>query len=100
MGKRSIVVVQPEKENGDIEYKRLVHQARPDRLRSLATQMAYRMDEGNGICHYRIGVEDNGCHSLLNLEEMIESIRFLEYIARSLNSVVVERTFIQNEIEE
>lgn len=97
--KRSISVVPPEDETGSVEYKRMVHHSATARLRSLATQMSYRLDQGNGRCLYRLGVEDDGCHSLLSYEEIAESARTLEIIARSLNSVVVERKMIQNEIE-
>ena len=68
------------------------------RLRSLATQMSYRLDEGKGRCRYQIGVEDNGCHSLLDYESVSESARILECIARSLNAIVVSRIMIQNEL--
>lgn len=60
--------------------------------------MSYRLDEGNGTCLYRVGVEDDGCHSLLDYESVAESARILECIARSLNAVVTERKMIQNEI--
>jgi hypothetical protein len=56
------------------------------------------MDEGNGGCMYRIGVEDDGCHSLLDYEMCAETARVLECIARSLNAVVVERKMIQQEL--
>ena len=47
---------------------------------------------------YRIGVEDDGCHSLLDYDMCAETARVLECIARSLNAVVVERKMIQEEI--
>jgi GTPase len=81
-----------------MEYKRLVHQANTARLRSLATQMSYRLDQGHGNCIYRLGVEDDGCHSLLDYESIAESSRILECIARTLNAVVLERKMIQNEV--
>ena len=62
--------------------------------------MSFRMDEGGGSCRYFIGVEDDGCHSLLDYPSVAESARVLECIARSLNAIVVERTMIQNEIVE
>jgi GTPase len=83
---------------GNIEYKRQVHQATSARLRSLATQLSYRMDQGNGTCEYRLGVEDDGCHSLLDYPTIVESARILECISRTLNAVVVERRMIQNEV--
>jgi GTPase len=47
---------------------------------------------------YRIGVEDDGCHSLLDYNGVAETARVLELLARSLNAVVLERKMIQNEI--
>lgn len=81
-----------------MEYKRQVHHATSSRLRSLATQMSYRLDEGHGCCRYRVGVEDDGCHSLLDYSSVAESARVLECIARSLNAVVLCRTMIQGEV--
>lgn len=85
-------------QKGNVEYKRQVHHANASRLRSLATQMSYRLDEGNGACLYRVGVEDDGCHSLLDYSSVAESARVLECIARNLNAVVLERKMIQNEV--
>ena len=60
--------------------------------------MSYRLDQGCGTCIYHIGVEDDGCHSLLDYNNISESAWILESIARNLNSVVVSRLMIQNEI--
>ena len=60
--------------------------------------MSYRLDEGNGSCVYRIGIEDDGCHSLIDYHACAETAKVLEYLARSLNAVVVERKMIQNEV--
>jgi GTPase len=60
--------------------------------------MSYRLDQGRGQCTYHIGVEDDGCHSVLDYPAISESAWVLESIARSLNSVVLERKMIQNEI--
>jgi hypothetical protein len=67
-------------------------------LEKLKTQMSYRLDEGHGCCIYRIGVEDDGCHSLLDYEACAETAKVLECLARSLNSVLLERKMIQNEV--
>mmetsp|Transcript_13871 Transcript_13871/g.16848 ORF Transcript_13871/g.16848 Transcript_13871/m.16848 type:complete len:729 (+) Transcript_13871:221-2407(+) len=96
--KRSVKVVRPEKGDGNIEYKRQLYQPSSTRLRSLATQMSYRLDEGHGSCIYYIGVEDDGCHSLLDYTSVSESARVLECIARSLNSIVCSKVMIQNEV--
>jgi GTPase len=81
-----------------MEYKRQLHDCAPSRLEKLRTQMSYRLDEGHGCCVYRIGVEDNGCHSLMDYDACAETARVLEVLARSLNAVVLERKMIQNEI--
>jgi len=47
---------------------------------------------------YRIGVEDDGCHSLLDYDTCAQTATVLEFIARSLNAVVIERKMIQKEI--
>jgi hypothetical protein len=60
--------------------------------------MSFRLDQGHGRCLYRIGVEDDGCHSLLSYDSVAESARVVECIARTLNAIVVERIMIQNEI--
>lgn len=60
--------------------------------------MSYRLDQGHGTCRYRVGVEDDGCHSLLDYDAVAKSCCVLEYLARSLNSVVIERIMIQNEV--
>ncbi len=83
-----------------MEYKRQLIQPTASRLRRLATQMSYRLDEGQGTCTYFLGVEDDGCHSLLSYAVVSESARVLECIARSLNAIVVKRTMIQKEIKE
>jgi len=95
---RAVNVVPAEKENGEMEYKRQVYKPSATRVRTLATQMSYRLDEGMGRCTYLIGVEDDGCHSLLDYSSVSESARMLECIARSLNSIVLTRKMIQNEI--
>ena len=71
------------------------------RLRSLATQLSFRLDqaEDGAGATYCLGVEDNGCHSLLDYSTMAHSCQVLEYLARHyLNAVVVQRTMIQDEI--
>jgi hypothetical protein len=85
---------------GPVEYKRQVLSAyaSPSRLVSLGTQMSFRLDQGHGSCMYRVGVEDDGCHSLLDYETIAESCRLLECLARTLNAVVVERRMIQGEV--
>ena len=60
--------------------------------------MSYRLDQGNGICTYRIGVEDDGTHSLLNNETIMESVDNVTKIALNLNAIVLERKMIEKEV--
>jgi elongation factor 1-alpha len=83
-----------------VEYKRQLIKPSVARLRSLATQMSYRLDEGHGECIYYIGVEDDGCHSLLDYTSISHSAMVLECIARSLNVIITKKVMIQGEIEE
>ena len=76
----------------------MLHNCTAQRLEKLKTQMSFRLDEGHGKCMYRIGVEDDGCHSLLDYDSCAETAKLLEFLARSLNAVVLERTMIQNEV--
>jgi len=96
--KRFISVEDPENTGGNVEYKRQLINCSASRLEKLKTQMSYRLDEGNGICVYKIGVEDDGCHSLIDYKACAETAKVLEYLARSLNAVVVERKMIQDEV--
>lgn len=96
--KRLISVLEPEKQDGNTEYKRQLLNCSPTRLEKLKTQMSFRLDEGNGVCYYRLGVEDDGCHSLSDYDACAETAKLLEHLARSLNAVVLERKMIQNEV--
>jgi len=96
--KRFISVDEPENVKGNIEYKRQLLNCTTTRLEKLKTQMSFRLDEGNGFCIYRIGVEDDGCHSLADYDTCAQTAKVVEYLARSLNAVVVERKMIQNEV--
>jgi len=82
-----------------MEYKRQLHNCSGERLEKLKTQMSYRLHEGRGCCVYRIGVEDDGCHSLLDYKACKETAKTLELLARSLNAVVLELKIIQNEVK-
>lgn len=60
-----------------------------DRLDHLATQMKYRIKEGLGDAHYRIGVEDNGKPTGLDQEEMLESLRTICLLAGRVSADVM-----------
>ncbi len=73
-----------EDDEGNIEYKLKLVQPTEDRVKHLATQMKFRVNEGNGECYYRIGVEDSGKPTGLGKEEMFESLKTICYIAQKI----------------
>lgn len=70
-----------ESDSGNIEYKREISLNNMDKY---LTQMIYRLNEGNGIAYYYLGVDDNGnfydwdekvkSDSLKNLIDIISKI--------------------------
>lgn len=49
-----------EPDDGNIEYKLKLESPTMARVEHLTTQMAFRLNEGNGIAFYQIGVLDSG----------------------------------------
>ena len=47
----------PESDEGNIEYKREISSRNKEKY---LTQMIYRLNEGNGIAYYYLGVDDDG----------------------------------------
>jgi len=66
-----------EDNQGCIEYKRFIKFHNDRRYNSLLSQLKYRLLEGNGVCYYIIGVEDNG--DIINIidEDYKESVKNL-----------------------
>ena len=55
-----IMYLPPEVESGNKEYKLKVITESDERFEQLASQMKWRLNEGNGIAFYYLGVSDNG----------------------------------------
>jgi len=77
--------IDPEKEDGFVEYKLKLLDKTPERLETLATQMRYRCNEGDGECIYNLGVEDNGILEGITEDEYIETIKNINLIAEKNN---------------
>lgn len=68
-----------------------------NRITHLTTQMNYRLQEGNGVAHYKIGVEDSGFITYiifrkplgLNENDMLDSLRTLCTMASCLKAEVL-----------
>eukprot|EP00605_Chrysophyceae_sp_TOSAG23-4_P000987 GSChrysophyteH1.ASY1.ANO1.1087.1 assembled CDS len=77
-----------EDDSGNIEYKRHLLTDDTDRIDKLTTQLSFRLYEGSGKCQYRIGVEDDGTLSQLNLDDLERSIVLLEMMVESISAKI------------
>ncbi|TRM85194.1 elongation factor 1-alpha [Sulfolobus sp. F3] len=80
-----------ESDEGKVEYKLILHDVTPDRLQELASQMKYRLEEGNGEAFYVLGVTNEGEIIGLSREEVETSISTLGKIANLINAKIVYR---------
>lgn len=80
----------PEKEEGNIEYKRQLCNLSDLRYIQLASQMKWRLMEGDGIAYYMIGVNDKGDIYGLTNEIMNESISNLYKISDVISATLEE----------
>lgn len=71
---------------GNIEYKLKLNNINEKRMDKLATQMKFRLTEGNGECFYEIGVEDNGNAIGLSKEDLEESLKVLYLITQKIDA--------------
>ena len=72
-----------EKENeiGNVEYKLQLIDKNSERLETLASQMRFRCEEGNGECLYVLGIKDDGEMVGLSREEFDKTITTLKSVA-------------------
>lgn len=101
-------VLEPENDNGNVEYKR--HLSSQDiyinssRFHQLVTQMKFRVSEGNGLAIYYLGIEDNGYSYNLSKVEKIISMKNLKKIVKYLDyqigKVIFNKYYIKIEIKE
>ena len=71
---------------GNTEYKLKLTNTNNSRIEELTTQMKFRLQEGAGVCYYKIGIEDNGNPVGLTEEELKVSLDVIEEIAERLNA--------------
>ena len=77
--------MEPENEDGNVEYKLKLDKSSDERIKELISQMRYRCEQGEGECFYNIGVEDNGTLFGLTDEEYKETIKILNIVAEKNN---------------
>lgn len=76
----------PEDDEGAVEYKWSLVQPPPARFLELVTQMKYRLLEGSGECIYEIGVTDDGRARGLSPDALAASLATLSRMAEELHA--------------
>ena len=80
----------PEKDYGNKEYKRYLinhHKINPERfIEKRATQMLFRLIEGDGKALYLFGIEDNGEIRGMNKNQLKGTISNLKKISKSIKA--------------
>jgi GTPase len=74
-------MLEPENEDGNVEYKLKLLDINSDRKENLITQMRRRCIEGNGECIYILGVEDDGTMTGITQKEYEETLDNIKTIA-------------------
>ena len=74
--------MEPESDDGNIEYKYILTEKSDTRIENLTTQMRYRCQEGGGECIYNIGVQDDGTCTGITHEEYKKTMEVLMCMAR------------------
>jgi GTPase len=81
----------PEVEEGNHEYKRFFKNLSRERISELSTQMNWRLNEGNGIAYYYLGVDDDGSiYGRLTQKQIKYSKKILNQIARDNKSEITK----------
>jgi GTPase len=81
-------------EDGNIEYKRYLVNIDNERLNHLITQMNWRLNEGNNIATYYIGIDDDGSPYNMNSKEMKETMNNFKKMVNSNDAYIIDKTKI------
>jgi len=77
----------PEKDDGNKEYKLLLINTKNKKYyNKKATQMLYRIMEGNGKAIYLIGIEDNGTAIGITKQELADTLHSIKLISTIINA--------------
>lgn len=87
-----VISMEPEKEDGNIEYKLKLMDITPERIERLATQMRYRCTEGGSECIYILGVEDDGTMTGMTDKEYDSTIKCIQAAAQTNSYTVTQLT--------
>jgi GTPase len=86
----SITSMDPENDEGNVEYKYKLTNLTPETISKRMTQMKFRINEGSGEAFYYIGVMDNGTLLGLSEAEYTESVKNLYQIATNIECFVTK----------
>ncbi|VDP14863.1 unnamed protein product [Soboliphyme baturini] len=75
------LLLPPEDDEGNVEYKLKLINPSPSRFQHLVTQLKWRLREGQGEAIYEIGVEDNGTCTGLTATDLAMSLSTLKRMA-------------------
>lgn len=78
----------PESDAGNREYKRLLKLCNRHSFQSKATQMLYRIYEGNGRALYLIGIDDDGKVSRIKYPELTETLDCIREISQIIQATI------------
>tara|TARA_X000000950_G_scaffold251290_1_gene312566 strand:+ start:2249 stop:2776 length:528 start_codon:yes stop_codon:yes gene_type:complete len=81
----------PEIESGNKEYKLKIINKSTNRLEKLASQLKWRLGEGNGFAEYYIGVADNGDILGINYNDYLVSLKNLNKVANIINAKIIKK---------
>lgn len=87
-------ILEPEIEEGNVEYKLKMNPQDSYRLEQLATQMQWRIEEGDGHAIYRLGVRNNGMKQGIGGKELEKSFDTLRMLCKKVGATmkVLSRT--------
>jgi elongation factor 1-alpha len=90
--------IPPENNKGCCEYKlKLIfgndvpEEVREKKLVKIASQMKYRLFQGNGKAIYILGVSDKGDVEGIEEYELDDSIRFIEEACQIINAIIYKK---------
>lgn len=93
------IYLDPEIEEGNIEYKRCLINIDKERYEEFVSQMLWRIKEGNGEAIYYLGVEDNGSFYNWTNKQRNESIKNFNDIIKRANLKIAKMTKIKYNID-
>tara|TARA_Y100000385_G_C12984337_1_gene589916 strand:+ start:361 stop:705 length:345 start_codon:yes stop_codon:yes gene_type:complete len=86
-----------EKHFGNCEYKWKLISASPLKIQKLATQMDFRLRQGDGKAIYILGVKDNGFDTGMSKEELEETFNTVLKAAKIIGANIMRtRTYLRN----